>query len=319
MALIGGAAATSPMLARAQQVPTVGFLNSGSSEAFEYRVAAFRQGLSEVGYVEGRNVVIEFRWADDHYDRLPAMAADLIRYPVTVLTANSPLVAKAAQVASTTTPIVFAIGSDPVTDGLVASLNRPGGNLTGITYLAVELTPKLLELVHVVAPAATVIGLLVNPDNPTLAEPTTREVHAAARKLGLQLHVVHASSERDFDAVFATLVRLQVGGLVIGPDPILGTRLEQLAALALRHVVPAIYTDRRFAELGGLMGYATSFTEAWRQVGIYAGRIIKGEKPADLPVMQATKVELSINLKTAKALGLTVPLPLLGRADEVIE
>jgi putative ABC transport system substrate-binding protein len=235
-----------------------------------------------------------------------------------MIVTNSPLVAQVAKAATTTIPILFAIGSDPVHDGLVGSLNRPGGNLTGVTYLAVELAPKLLELVHEVAPAPTV-ALLVNPNNAALAEPVARDVRAAAGKLGLRLLELHASSGRDFDAVFASLARARDGGLVIGPDPIFGTRVVPLAALALRHALPAIYTDRRFAEAGGLLSYGTSFTDAWQQVGVYASRILKGEKPADLPVHQATKLELVVNVKTANALGLTVPLTLLGRADEVIE
>jgi putative ABC transport system substrate-binding protein len=318
--LLGGAASAWPLAARAQQpaMPVIGFLNSGTFEGFAYRVKAFRQALNESGYAEGRNLAIEFRWAEDQYDQLPALAADLVGRQVALIVTNSPLVAQVAKAATTTIPILFAIGSDPIKDGLVASLNRPGGNLTGLTYLAVELAPKLLELVHEVAPAPTV-AVLVNPNNAALAEPVARGVQAAADKLGLQLLALHASSERDFDTVFASLARARVGGLVIGPDPIFGTRVERLAALARQHALPAIYTDRRFAEAGGLLSYSTSFTDAWRQVGFYASRILKGERPADLPVHQATKVELVVNMKTANAFGLALPLALLGRADEVIE
>jgi len=318
--LLGGAAAAWPLGAGAQQpaMPVIGFLNSGAFEGFAYRVKAFRQALNESGYVEGRNLAIEFRWAEDRYDQLPALAADLVRRQVAVIVTNSPLVAQVAKAATTTIPILFAIGSDPIKDGLVASLNRPGGNLTGLTYLAVELAPKLLEFVHEAAPAPTV-AVLVNPNNAALAEPVARDVQAAAGKLGLQLLVLHASSERDFDAVFASLARARAGGLVIGPDPTFGTRVERLAALTRQRALPAIYTDRRFAEDGGLLSYGTSFTDAWRQVGFYASRILKGERPADLPVHQATKVELVVNMKTARAFGLNVPPQLLARADEVIE
>jgi putative ABC transport system substrate-binding protein len=223
-----------------------------------------------------------------------------------------------AKATTATIPILFAIASDPVRDGLVASLNRPGGNLTGVTYLAVELAPKLLELVHEIVSAPT-LALLVNPNNAALAEPVARHVQAAAGTLGVELLVVHASSEHEFDAVFASLARARAGGLVIGPDPIFGTRVARLAELAFRHALPAIYPDRRFAEVGGVLSYAASFTDAWRQVGIYASRILKGEQPAELPVHQATRVELVVNMKTAKALGLVVPVTLLARADEVIE
>jgi ABC-type uncharacterized transport system substrate-binding protein len=317
--LLGGAAGW-PLAARAQQpaMPVIGFLGSGWPNLFADRVRAFRQALIETGFVEGRNVAIEYRWAEDQYDRLPAMAADLVRRRVAVITANAPVVARAARAATATIPIVFNLGSDPVSDGLVASLNRPGGNLTGVTYLAVQLGPKLLELLHEVVPA-TMIGLLVNPSNPTLAEPTTRGLQTAAHTLDLQLRVLHASTEHDFDSVFTSLAELRLGALVIGPDPLFGNRSAELAALAVRHAVPTIYSTREFAEAGGLMSYGGSLTDAWRLAGICAGRILEGEKPADLPVQQSTKVELFINLKTAKALGLAVPLSLLARADEVIE
>jgi putative ABC transport system substrate-binding protein len=265
-------------------------------------------------------VAIEYRWADDQYDRLPALAADLVRRQVTVIALpNSTPAAQAAKAATTTIPIVFQVGTDPVAMGLIASLSRPSSNLTGVTSLNVELGSKRLELLHEIVPTATSIALLVNPTNPALAEALSRDVQAAGGRLGLQLHILYASTERDFDAVFATLAQLRAGGLVIGTDPFLTSRMEQLAALALRHAVPAIYQYHEYAAAGGLMSYGGSFTDSSRQAGIYTGRILNGEKPADLPVVQSTKIELIINLKTAKALGLTFPPSLLGRADEVIE
>ena len=320
IACLGGAAVW-PLAASAQQaIPVIGFLSSGSPAPYAHLVRAFRQGLSEAGYVEGRNVAIEYRWADDQNDRLPALAADLASRQVTVIAApGSTPAALAAKAASTTIPIVFFTGANPVQVGLVASLNRPGGNLTGVTSLNVEVGPKRLELLHELIPTATVVALLVNPTNPPLAETLARDLQAAARSLGLQLHVLQASTEDDFDTVFANLVKLRVGGLVIGSDIFFVSRIEQLAALTVRHAVPAIFQYREFAASGGLMSYGGSLADSFRQVGIYAGRILKGEKPADLPVVQSTKVELFINLKTAKTLGLTFPATLLGRADEVIE
>jgi putative ABC transport system substrate-binding protein len=325
IAALGGAAAASsvswPRTARAQQpaMPVVGFLNSGSAGPYAERVRAFRQGLSESGFVEGRNVAIEFRWADDRYDRLPALAADLVLRQVAVIaTTGGTPAALAAKAATGTIPVIFHTAADPVALGLVASLNRPGGNLTGITSLNVEVGPKLLELLHELVPTAAVVALLVNPANP-IAEGQSRVLQAAARTLGLELHVLHASAERDFAAVFEKFSQLRAGGLVIVADAFFSSRREQLAALTVRHAVPAINQLQEFAAAGGLMSYAGNLMDVYRQVGIYTGRILKGEKPADLPVQQATKVELIINLKTAKALGLTVPLTLLGRADEVIE
>jgi putative tryptophan/tyrosine transport system substrate-binding protein len=316
--LVGGATAL-PLAAQAQQpaMPVVGFLNSASAREYAYVATAFRQGLSEVGYVEGRNVEIEYRWADAQYDRLPALAADLVRRQVAVIAANTPA-ALPAKAVTTTIPIVFLTAADPVEAGLVASLNRPGGNLTGLSILNVELGPKRLELLHDLVPSASIVALLINPSHPA-AETASTDLQAAARTLGLEFNILHASTEHDFDTVFATLAQVRAGALVIGPDPLFVSRSEQLAALTVRHAVPAISLSREFAVAGGLMSYGTSVRDAYRQMGVYAGRILKGEKPADLPVQQITKVELIINLKTAKTLGLNVPLPLSGRADELIE
>jgi putative ABC transport system substrate-binding protein len=280
----------------------------------------FRQGLTEASYVEGKNVTIEYRWAEGRNDRLPALAADLVHRQVTVIvTIGSTPAALAAKAATTTIPIVFQVGSDPVAVGLVASLSRPGGNLTGVTNLNIELGPKRLELLHEVVPTATIVGLLVNPTSPNLTEASTRDLQAMARTLGLQLHVLHAATERDFDTAFATLSQLQAGALVIGPDAFFISRSERLGALTVHHAVPAITLYREFAAAGGLMSYGGNTKDADRQAGIYAGRVLKGERPSDLPVLQTSKVELTINLKTAKALGLTIPQSILGRADEVIE
>jgi putative ABC transport system substrate-binding protein len=316
---LGGIAAW-PVTARAQQaaVPVIGFLNSGSPAPYARPVAAFRQALSDNGYVEGQNIAIEFRWANGEYDRLPELAGDLVRRQVAVIFANTPGV-QAAMAATKMIPIVFAVSGDPVKDRLVARLNRPGGNVTGVTQTNVEVTPKRLELLHELVPAASVMALLVNPAGPTLAEATSTEMQAASRTLGLRLEVLNASNEADFGAVFARLVESRAGGLVIGSDPFFTSRSEQLAALSVRHAVPTVYQYREFAVSGGLLSYGGSLTDSYRAAGVYIRRILNGENPADLPVQQSTKIELIINLKTAKALGLTVPLPLLGRADEVIE
>jgi putative ABC transport system substrate-binding protein len=316
--LLGGAAAAWPLAARAQQ-PAIGFVSGGSPDTFGYLVSAFRGGLSETGYVEGRNVAIEFRWAEGQYDRLPALVADLVHRQVSVLAATTTPGALAAKAATNSIPIVFATDGDPVQLGLVASLNRPGGNVTGATQLNVEVGRKRLELAHERIPAARAIALLVNPTNP-LAQPILNDSQAAARILGLQLQVLHASNEGDFDAAFKAAVEVRTDALVIASaDPLFGSRAEQLGALALHHRVPTIHQFRRFAAAGGLASYGGSFTDSYRQVGVYTGRILEGEKPADLPVQQSTKVELILNMKAATALGINVPPTVLGRADEVIE
>jgi putative ABC transport system substrate-binding protein len=300
-------------------MPVIGLLSSASVDRDAGRLRAFRQGLSEIGYVEGRNIAIEYRWAEEQNDRLPSLATDLVRRQVTVIaTAGDVLGAVAAKAATTTIPIVFTTGGDPVELGLVASLNRPGGNLTGVTTLSVELEPKRLEVLHEAIPTATIIGALVNSAGRN-ADILSRNLQAAARTLGLGLHVLNASVERDFDTVFATLAQLGAGGLVIATDALFISRSEQLAALAVRHAVPAIFQFRAFAAAGGLMSYGGDLSDLYRRSGVYTGRVLKGEKPADLPVQQSTKAELIINMKTAKTLGLTLPLTLLGRADEVIE
>jgi putative ABC transport system substrate-binding protein len=321
ISLLGGAAAW-PLAARAQQgaMPVIGFLGGASPDRWVGRLRAFHQGLSETGYVVGRNLAIEYRWAEGQNDRVPSLAAELVGRQVSVIAApGSVPAALAAKAATTTIPIVFEIASDPVELGLVASLAQPGGNITGVTSLNAQVGPKRLELLHELVPTATVVGLLVNPTNPNEAEPTTKNLQAAARSLGLEMHVLHASAEGDFDAAFATLIQLRAGALAIGTDPLFTSRLEQLAALTVRHAVPSVYQFREFTAAGSLMSYGGSLTDTFRAVGVYTGRILKGDKPADLPVQQATRVELFLNLKTAKALGLTVPIPLLGRADEVIE
>jgi putative ABC transport system substrate-binding protein len=318
--LIGGAAAAWPLAARAQQqaMPVVGFLNSETPTGYAPFAAAFRQGLSETGFVEGGNVAIEYRWAEGHYDRLPALAAELVRLRVAVIGAAGTPSALAAKAVTTTIPIVFSTGVDPVSAGLVASLNRPGGNVTGVTNLGVELVQKQVEMLHQMVPKATLIAVVVNPSNP-FAEAATNDALTAGRALGLQIHIAHASSERDINAAFATLAQVGAGGLVIGPYPFSFSRRGQIAALALRHAMPTIFYSREFPAAGGLMSYGVSIADGYRQVGVYAGRILKGERPDDLPVQQSTKFELAINLTTAKVLGLDVPFYLQQLADEVIE
>jgi putative ABC transport system substrate-binding protein len=325
--LLGGVAAGSwvswPLAARAQSrpaVPVIGFLGSASPDLYADAVRAFRRGLGETGHVEGRNVAIEFRWAEGRNDRLPGLAADLVRRQVNVIAApGSTPAALAAKAATTEIPIVFQIGVDPVAAGLVARLARPGGNVTGVTNMNTELGPKRLELLRELMPTATTFALLVNPTSPLIAETMSRDLLSAAQAYGLELHVLNASTERDLDAAFASFAQVRASALMIAPDAFFITRSEQLGALTLRHGVPAITQFREFAVGGGLMTYGGNQIEAARQIGITTGRILKGEKPADLPVHQLTKVELIINLKTARALGLTVPLTLLARADELIE
>lgn len=322
IALSVGAVVTWPLSARAQQraMPVIGILATASPEENATRLRAFREGLGAAGYAEGQNVGIEYRWAEAHSGRLPELAAQLVYQQVAVLVAAggtaSALVAKAA---TASVPIVFGIAADPVGLGLVTSLNRPGGNVTGVTSLNVEVVPKRLQLLHELLPSATNMALLVNPAVPSLAEPAALLSQSFTDAAGLQLHILHASSERDLDPVFENLSQLHVDALAIAPDNFFTAQSEHLAALTVRHALPAAYEFRRFVAAGGLMSYGSSETEYYRLVGIYTGRILKGEKPSDLPVQQTTKLELLINQKTAKALGLTIPLPLLGRADEVIE
>jgi putative ABC transport system substrate-binding protein len=320
--LLGGAAAGWPLSARAQQpaMLVIGLLGSESPDLWAGRMRAFHQGLGEMGYVDGRNVAIEYRWAEGHNDRLPALAADLVRRRATVIAApGSTPATLAAKAATSTIPIIFWIGSDPIELGLVVSLNRPEGNLTGVTTLNHGLVAKRVQLLHEVVPGTNSIAVLINPTSPTLTKISIEDAQAAARSLGLELHMLNASTERDFDLVFANLIQLRAAGLVIGTDTFFSSRLEQLAALSVRHAVPTIYHFREFAAAGGLIAYGGSLAEAFRGTGVYTGRILKGEKPANLPVQQVTRVELYINLKTAKALGLDIPLPLIGRADELIE
>jgi putative ABC transport system substrate-binding protein len=300
-------------------MPVIGLLTSRAPGDAPHLLAAVLQGLKDTGFVEGQNVAIEYRFAGNQNERLPALAADLVRRQVTVIAATTTPAALAAKAATTAIPIVFEVGSDPVRLGLVASLNRPGGNVTGVTQLTQEIAPKRLELLHELIPTATVFAALVDPTDPATAETATRHLQAAAHGLGLELHVLNASTNHEMDTAFAKLIQLRAGGLVFGGGAFFVGRSEQLAALAVRHAVPAVYASREFVAAGGLMSYGGSLIDAYRLTGVYAGRILAGAKPGDLPVQQSTKVELIINLKTAKALGITVPLPLSGRADEVIE
>jgi putative ABC transport system substrate-binding protein len=321
IAFVGGTAAAWPLAARAQQsaMPVIGFLSFALPDGYRPMTAAFRQALQDAGFIDGQNVAIEYHWAEENVERLPALAADLVKRKVTVIAAVTTEAALAAKAATTNIPIVFETGGDPVRLGLVASLNRPGGNITGVTQLTMGLVPKALEVMHELLPAAKVIAFLVNPGDPALSERGMKQALESAEALGLKLQVVNATSERDLEGAFDQLSQLQAGGLVICPDPLFTGLAEQIGALSVRRGVPAAYKGREFAEGGGLLAYGTSITDAYRLAGVFTARILKGDKPADLPVQQSTKVELYINLKTAKALGITVPLPLSGRADEVFE
>jgi putative tryptophan/tyrosine transport system substrate-binding protein len=318
--LIGGAAAAWPLAADAQQpMPVIGYLSTGFPESDDFRLIAFQQGLNETGYVEGQNVAIEYRWAPAQYDRLPALAADLVRRQVTVIAAAGIPPTFAAKAATSTIPIAFLAGVDPVEFGLIASLNRPGGNITGVAILTAELAAKRLELLHELVPAAAVVGVLVNPTDPAATEAETRNLQDAVRSLGLQLYILPASTANEIDSAFETLVELRAGALVVSTDPLFTNQRAQIVALAASHAVPTVSVWREFVTAGGLMSYGTDLTDTYRQLGLYTGKILNGAGPADLPVQQMVKIELVINLTTAKALGLTIPLTLSGRADEVIE
>jgi putative ABC transport system substrate-binding protein len=317
---LSSVAAAWPVVTRAQQpkTPVIGFLNRGSANPSTPPLRGLRQGLSEAGFVEGRNVVIEYRWADGQVDQLPTLAADLVRHQVAVIVAGADTAALAAKAATATIPIVFGAGSDPVKQGLVASLNRPGANLTGVTNLNIELGPKRLQMLHDLASVKTRVAALINPTNPSV-ETITRDLQSTARDFGLELQILFASTDDQIDAAFETMAKSKPAALAVGADSYYMTKSEKIGTLTIRHSLPAIFQTREFVVAGGLASYGSSLAEQYRQVGVYTGRILKGEKSADLPVQQATKVGLFINLKTAKALDITVPLPLLGRADEVIE
>jgi putative tryptophan/tyrosine transport system substrate-binding protein len=320
LTLLGGAAAW-PLAARAEQspMPVIGFLNPSSADGWESRLRAFRQGLKDEGFVEGENVAVEYRWAENQFDRMPALAVELVHRKVAVIvTTGSPAAALAAKAATTTIPIVFAVPEDPVRSGLVASLARPGGNATGINFFSIELVAKRLEILREMVPATTRIAVLINPAD-AAAETMLKDVEAATRAMGLQIQVLKANTSHEIDAAFATFVRERPDALLVSGGPFLLSRRVQLALLAARYAVPASYGAREYVEIGGLMSYAANIADAYRQVGVYAGRILKGAKPADLPVMQSTKFELVINAQAARVLGLTVPPTLLARADEVIE
>jgi putative tryptophan/tyrosine transport system substrate-binding protein len=316
-----GGATVWPLAARAQQpVPAVGYLYAGSRSRNPISELAFRKGLREMGFVEGQNVTIEYRWAEDQFDRLPALAAELVRRRVAVIhAAGGSIAALAAKAATATIPIIFHIGEDPVEAGLVASFNRPGGNVTGISFINAALTAKRLGLLHALLPAAARFAILVNPGNPRTVALVTADAQAAAATIGRQIEVFTAGNDSEIDAAFASLAQKGADALLIGPGPLFGARRAQLATLAARHALPTIHYEREFVEGGGLMSYGSSFADTYRQAGIYVGRILKGEKPADLPVMQPTKFEFVINLQTARLLGITIPEALLATADEVIE
>jgi putative ABC transport system substrate-binding protein len=318
--LLGGAAAAWPLAVHAQQpeMPVIGFLNSSSAHAQVLGAAAFRQGLSQSGFVDGRNITIEYCWADGQYDRLTGLAADLVGHHVAAIMAGGPPAARAAKAATSTIPIVFTSGDDPVTSGFVASMNRPGGNLTGVHILFTELETKKLGLLRELISGTAVIAALLNPKFPSI-DTQTRELQSAAHALGQPIQVFTAGSERELDAAFESMVRLRVGALLVGADPFFASKRDQIVALAARYAIPAVYEQRAFAEIGGLMSYGTNIAEGYRQAGIYAGRILNGENPADLPVVQLSRFELIINLKTAKELSLTIPPGVLAIADEVIE
>ena len=321
LSVLGGAAAGWPLAAHAQQpaIPVIGLLNSQSPDGFADQLHGFRQGLKEAGFVEGENVAIEYRWAENQPDRVPALAADLVKRRVAVIAAFGNHVAMMAKAATTSIPIVFNVGDDPVRLGLVASLARPGGNLTGVYFFTGELVAKRLELLRELVPGAARIDVLVAPSNPTITEATVRDAQAAARALGLQLKIVNADTPVEINTAFASLAGERPDALFVGPDPLYVSRRVQLTHLATRHAVPAVYSVRDFAEAGGLLSYGRNIREAWRQVGAYTGRVLKGTKPADLPVVQASKFELVINAETARTFGLTIPASLLAVADEVIE